>query len=136
MKKILLLFLILFLVSCNEKENKKNENTDNQTQSITLKSVDKKTQGLLEINKTIVRKLEPVELKFKLLNKANITGDVTIELVMPDMPMPRNEIKLKSSESNLFSGIVIFTMKGKWGISVNTVVNGQNEKFYFELGVD
>ena len=142
---ILLSFFILFLFSCNEKESKvKSENTENsqlseQRFSIMMgTSADKKYHASLEINKSEVKKLEPVELKFKFLtkDKSKITGEISVDLTMPEMAMPKNEVKLKKTEGEIYSGIAIFTMKGKWVLKTKAEINNTNQSFDFEIQVN
>lgn len=145
MKKIILFSLIAIntLVACNKEDNSQsNTNSDNQKQEQKIENQsdnkDKKVSAVLDINKKPVHKLEPVELKLILKegNEGIKKADITLDLTMPSMTMPKNVVKMKESLGGVYNAQAIFTMSGDWRIYASAKFNGKSQDMYFDVKVE
>jgi hypothetical protein len=143
MKKIVYISLLIFSLnnifacdrSSEEEQNKLNNNE--KTINNSYKSENKEISAVLDINKKPIIKLEPVELKLilkqgkEVIKKANVTMDLT----MPSMTMPKNIVKMKESLAGIYNAQVIFTMSGDWRIYVKSEFDGKKQDMYFDIKV-
>jgi nitrogen fixation protein FixH len=145
MKKLILFIIILALFSCNNEKSENETITDktpsvgNSSQSfLSFKSETGAIQAILESNKEVIKKLDPVEFKLKLMDKKGNKikkAKIVMDLNMPGMAMPKNEIKLTEAESGIYNGIALFTMKGEWRLQTTINTGKQKEIIFFDLAV-
>lgn len=145
MKKLIISIIILSLFSCNNEKAEKETTTDKKTSAwsglkpfLSVKSETGTIQAILESNKESIKKLDPVEFKLKLKDKKGNKiqkAIVLIDLTMPGMTMPKNEIKLTEGESGVYNGTALFTMKGDWRLETSIDTGKQKEIIYFDLEV-
>jgi hypothetical protein len=146
MKKFILLILIPLLFSCKDSDN--NETVSNSKTGtgqknlfkplFTAKSQSGLITAVLESNRQQIKKLDPVEFKLKLTGKNDIklnNVQVLMDLAMPEMAMPKNEIKLKETEPGTYTGIALFTMKGDWNLNTIVEIKKIKELIIFEVSV-
>jgi hypothetical protein len=83
-------------------------------------------------------KMKPVKLTLKLndTNKPVEKALISMDLTMPDMSMPKNEVKFKEVSKGVYESDVMFTMSGSWRL-VTTISNGnKKEVVNFDVMVD
>lgn len=83
-------------------------------------------------------KMKPVKLSVKLSkqNKALEKCEVSMDLTMPGMYMPKNEVKLKEVSSGVYEGDAMFTMSGDWRLNTSVIKDKKKEMLYFDIKVD
>ena len=83
-------------------------------------------------------KMKPVNLSVKLSkqNKALEKCEVSMDLTMPGMYMPKNEVKLKEVSSGVYEGSAMFTMSGDWRLNTSVIKDKKKEMLYFDIKVD
>ncbi len=62
-------------------------------------------------------------------------ASVMLDLTMPAMPMPSNQVEAKYSDSGLYQGTGRFTMRGLWRIVVVIQRGGETITAYFDVGL-
>ena len=58
---------------------------------------------------------------------------ITLDLTMPEMPMPSNQVEAKYSDSGLYQGGGRFTMRGWWRVEVIIQQGGQKTSAFFDV---
>jgi nitrogen fixation protein FixH len=145
MKKLIISIFILTLFSCNHQSDEKDKTSakpaSGGSNTVTIMNGKSETgalQAILESNKEAIKKLEPVEFKLKINDK---TGNkikkaiVLMDLTMPGMTMPQNEVKLIEAESGIYTGTALFTMKGSWKLQTSIDNGKQKEIIFFDVDV-
>lgn len=134
-----LIILIPFILSFNisnaysheghkHEHNPKNEHQRVKNNIKVKNTKDEKLKVSLLPKMDSYPKLKPIKFTLnvlnngKPLNKANIVMDLT----MPDMAMPKNEIKFKQISNGVYESEGIFTMSGNWVLV--TVIEFNNRK--------
>lgn len=136
-----LIICLVLLPSCNKTESSDNspntENNNTQKSEINSSSKDGKISALLDISQKPIKKLVPVDLKLTLKkgNNGVRNADITLDLTMPGMEMPKNIINLKESLAGIYSGQAMFTMSGDWRIYAKAKFDGQSQDMYFDIKV-
>lgn len=135
---------MMTVLGCDNSSDKTSETTksNGSTEKTELKTSSQNLSGdisaNLNINKKPINKMVPVELKLNLkfgkdgARKAIISMDLT----MPGMTMPKNEIKLIESLPGIYSGEAIFTMSGDWRLMTYVNYNGKKYDMYFNVKVE
>jgi hypothetical protein len=83
-------------------------------------------------------KLKPIKFVLNVFNgndpvdKANISMDLT----MPDMSMPKNEIKFTQVRKGIYESEGMFTMSGDWTLVTSINFNNKKEIRNFNIIVD
>ena len=67
--------------------------------------------------------------------KAVSDASVMLDLTMPDMPMPSNQVEAKYTDNGLYKGTGRFTMRGLWRIVVIIQRGGEKISAYFDVGL-
>ena len=62
-------------------------------------------------------------------------ASVNLDLSMPSMPMPANQISAQPFGDGRYVGAGYFTMRGGWRIEVIIARAGQTQSVYFEVGL-
>ena len=62
-------------------------------------------------------------------------ASVTLDLTMPAMPMPSNQVEAKHTDNGLYQGTGRFTMRGLWRIAVIIQRGGEKTTAYFDVGL-
>jgi YtkA-like len=62
-------------------------------------------------------------------------ASVMLDLTMPAMPMPSNQVVAKYTDSGLYQGAGRFTMRGLWRIVVIIQRGGEKITAYFDVGL-
>ena len=62
-------------------------------------------------------------------------ASVTLDLTMPAMPMPSNQVEAKYTNNGLYQGSGRFTMRGLWRIVVIIQRGGEKITAYFDVGL-
>lgn len=60
---------------------------------------------------------------------------VTLDLTMPEMPMPSNQVEAKYKDKGQYQGTGRFTMRGWWRIEVIIQRGGEKTSAYFDVGL-
>jgi hypothetical protein len=60
---------------------------------------------------------------------------VTLDLTMPAMPMPSNQVEAKYTDNGLYQGSGRFTMRGLWRMVVIIQRGGEKLSAYFDVGL-
>lgn len=60
---------------------------------------------------------------------------VTLNLTMPEMWMPPNQVNLAAGEAGSYQASGYFTMRGLWRIEVILLRDGQKQSVFFEVGL-
>jgi hypothetical protein len=60
---------------------------------------------------------------------------VSLDLTMPDMPMPANQVTLAGDNSGKYQASGYFTMRGLWRIEVIITRGGQKQSVFFDVGL-
>jgi hypothetical protein len=60
-------------------------------------------------------------------------ASVTLDLTMPAMPMPSNQVEAKYTNNGLYQGTGRFTMRGLWLIVVIIQRGGEKTTAYFDV---
>ena len=60
---------------------------------------------------------------------------VSLDLTMPEMPMPANQVTLAGDNSGKYQASGYFTMRGLWRIEVIITRGGQKQSVYFDVGL-
>jgi hypothetical protein len=58
---------------------------------------------------------------------------VTLDLTMPEMPMPNNQVETKYTDNGLYQGAGRFTMRGWWRIEVIIQRGGEKTSAFFDV---
>mgnify|MGYP001602751044 CR=1 FL=1 len=58
------------------------------------------------------------------------------EVTKSGIVLPDTVEKEKKTEGEIYSGIAIFTMKGKWVLKTKAEINNTNQSFDFEIQVN
>jgi hypothetical protein len=58
---------------------------------------------------------------------------VTLDLTMPEMPMPSNQVETKYTDNGLYQGVGRFTMRGWWRIEVIIQKGGEKLSAFFDV---
>ena len=67
--------------------------------------------------------------------KAVSDASVLLDLTMPAMPMPSNQVEAKYTDNGLYQGTGRFTMRGLWRIVVVIQRGGEKITAYFDVGL-
>ncbi len=62
-------------------------------------------------------------------------ASIVLDLTMPAMPMPNNQVELKYTGNGLYQGTGIFTMRGLWRIEVIIQRGGAKQSAFFDVGL-
>ena len=62
-------------------------------------------------------------------------ASVMLDLTMPEMPMPSNQVEAKYTDNGLYKGASRFTMRGLWRIVVIIQRGGEKITAYFDVGL-
>ena len=62
-------------------------------------------------------------------------ASVILDLTMPAMPMPDNQVEAKYTDNGLYQGTGRFTMRGLWRIVVIIQQGGEKTTAYFDVGL-
>lgn len=62
-------------------------------------------------------------------------ASVVLDLTMPAMPMPSNQVEAKYTDNGLYQGTGRFTMRGLWRIVVIIQRSGEKINAYFDVGL-
>lgn len=62
-------------------------------------------------------------------------ASVVLDLTMPAMPMPSNQVEAKYSDNGLYQGTGRFTMRGLWRIEVIIQRGGAKQSAFFDVGL-
>jgi hypothetical protein len=62
-------------------------------------------------------------------------ASVMLDLTMPEMPMPSNQVAAKYTENGLYQGTGRFTMRGLWRIVVIIQRGSEKISAYFDVGL-
>jgi hypothetical protein len=62
-------------------------------------------------------------------------ASVTLDLTMPAMPMPSNQVEAKYTENGLYQGTGRFTMRGLWRIEVIIQQGSEKQSAFFDVGL-
>ncbi len=60
---------------------------------------------------------------------------VTLDLTMPEMPMPSNQVGAKYTDNGLYQGAGRFTMRGWWRIEVIIQRGNEKSSAFFDVGL-
>ena len=60
---------------------------------------------------------------------------VTLDLTMPAMPMPSNQVEAKYTDNGVYQGTGRFTMRGLWRIEVIVQRGGEKSSAFFDVGL-
>ncbi len=60
---------------------------------------------------------------------------VFLDLTMPAMPMPNNQVEAKYTDNGLYQGTGRFTMRGLWRIEVIIQRGGEKQSAFFDVGL-
>jgi hypothetical protein len=60
---------------------------------------------------------------------------ITLDLTMPEMPMPSNVLDVKPNDQGVYQSPGRFTMRGWWRIEVIIERGGQKQSAFFDLGL-
>ncbi|MFN8674153.1 MAG: FixH family protein [Candidatus Sericytochromatia bacterium] len=135
-KKIIFLFLALvFLLGTPTNSYADTFNT----QQIFKKNFGKGLNAALEVDTKTFSKASPTSVKLTLQDKYKDkieNAQVTLDLTMPSMYMPDNKVKLKETEKGIYTGQMMFTMKGDWRINVLISSKNKKQKLYFDIVVE
>lgn len=133
MKKMLSL-LIVSAITLYPNINAYSQDTNN---NIVLKISSKKYFAKLIFETEKLSKMVPVKMILELKDKKNKiveNQEIIFDLIMPDMEMPENKVKLKYKGKGIYEGEAIFTMRGDWRI--NSYLNkNKNPDFYFDFEI-
>jgi hypothetical protein len=106
-------------------------------ENIVLKVFSKKYIAKLIFDVEKISKMVPIKVTLELKDKKNKiieNQEILFDLIMPDMKMPDNKVKLKYKGKGLYEGELIFTMRGKWRIN-SYLKNSKNPDFHFDLEI-
>lgn len=67
--------------------------------------------------------------------KAISDASVVLDLTMPAMPMPSNQVEAKYTDNGLYQGTGRFTMRGLWRIEVIIQRGGEKQSAFFDVGL-
>lgn len=145
-KFIVVIFLLAGLLSCNNSdENNSNQEKPESTKTLSTKNIlesktdDKTISAVLDFGRDEIKKLNPVELSLNLLDKEGKKiqkASVVMDLTMPEMAMPKNEVKFADNENGIYKGTAIFTMRGKWRLNTIILINNTKKELFFDLVVN
>jgi hypothetical protein len=62
-------------------------------------------------------------------------ASVTLDLTMPAMRMPDNQVEAKYTDNGLYQGKGMFTMRGLWRIEVIIQRGGEKQSAFFDVGL-
>jgi hypothetical protein len=62
-------------------------------------------------------------------------ASITLDLTMPEMPMPNNKVAAKYTDNGLYQGAGRFTMRGWWRIEVIIQRGGEKLSAFFDVGL-
>ena len=118
----------------NQTEKKSNNNDKNSI----IQNVSGEISANLNINKKPIHKMVPVVLKLDLKfgKKSAEKANILMDLTMPAMAMPKNEVKLTESLPGIYSGEAIFTMSGDWRLMTYVNYGGKKYDMYFDIKVE
>jgi len=69
-------------------------------------------------------------------NGQPVTGAaISLDLTMPEMPMPVNVVELKPGDAGVYQAQGRFTMRGWWRIEVIIERDGAKQSAFFDLGL-
>lgn len=115
-------------------------NHKHSSKNVEKKQVEKKSsiQAVLSPKMDSYPKMKPVKfiLKLSKQNKPLEKVQVSFDLTMPSMYMPKNEVKLKESSKGTYEGEALFTMSGDWRINASIIKDNKKEMLYFDVKVD
>lgn len=96
-----------------------------------------KLKVILSPNESSYPKLKPIKFTLNVSqnNKAIEKASITMDLTMPDMSMPKNEITFKEVSKGTYEAEGIFTMSGDWVLVVSINHNGKKEIKNFNIVV-
>lgn len=60
---------------------------------------------------------------------------ISLDLTMPAMPMPPNQLNMVAGEAGKYHAAGYFTMRGLWRIEVIITRGGQTQSAYFDVGL-
>lgn len=135
-----LLLALISTLSCNKSEDTSSNSNDKNIEKkseVKASSKDGEISAILDISKKPIPKLVPLDLKLTLKqgNEGIRNADISLDLTMPGMEMPKNVVKLKESLSGIYNGQAIFTMSGDWRIFATAKFNGKSQDMYFDIKV-
>lgn len=115
-------------------------NHNHSSQKVEKKSHKKKSsiQAVLSPKMDSYPKMKPVKfiLKLSKQDKPLEGAEVSFDLTMPSMYMPKNEVKLKETSKGTYEGDALFTMSGDWRINTSVMKDNKKEMLYFDVKVD
>lgn len=115
-------------------------NHKHSSKNVEKKQVEKKSsiQAVLSPKMDSYPKMKPVKfiLKLSKQDKPLEKAEVSFDLTMPSMYMPKNEVKLKESSKGTYEGEALFTMSGDWRINTSIIKDNKKEMLYFDVKVD
>jgi len=62
-------------------------------------------------------------------------ASISLDLTMPEMWMPPNQVNLTAGEAGKYQGNGFFTMRGLWRIEVIITRGGQKQSAFFDVGL-
>jgi hypothetical protein len=62
-------------------------------------------------------------------------ASIVLDLTMPAMPMPSNQVEAKYTSNGLYQGTGRFTMRGLWRIEVIIQRGGEKQSAFFDVGL-
>lgn len=135
-----LLLALISTLSCNKSEDTSSNSNDKNIEKkseVKASSKDGEISAILDISKKPIPKLVPLDLKLTLKqgNEGIRNADISLDLTMPGMEMPKNVVKLKESLAGIYNGQAIFTMSGDWRIFARAKFNGKSQDMYFDIKV-
>lgn len=108
-----------------EKKNKKKDDKNN-------------IKAILTPKMSSYPKMKPVKLTLNLKSngKAIEKASILMDLTMPEMAMPKNEVNFKEVSKGVYEGDAMFTMSGKWRLITLVTTGSQKETINFDIIVD